>query len=56
MQKTFSALLFFGLICLMFNGAEVKAIESDLTMAKKWVGDFDGMAERHLIRALVPPQ
>jgi membrane-bound lytic murein transglycosylase MltF len=39
----------------MFNGAEVKAIESDLAVAKKWAGDFDGMAERHLIRALVPP-
>jgi hypothetical protein len=33
----------------------VSAIESDLGISQKWSGDFDGMADRHLIRALVPP-
>jgi membrane-bound lytic murein transglycosylase MltF len=34
--------------------SETRAIESDLELGKKWSGDFEGMAERHLIRALVP--
>ncbi len=55
MPKMFSSLLIIGLQCLMFTVLEVYAIESDLGTAKKWSGDYDGMAERHLIRALVPP-
>ena len=34
--------------------SETGAVESDLNIAQKWTGDFDGMAERTLIRALVP--
>jgi len=46
------------LIFLLFTvitTTQAWAIESDLALGKKWSGDFDGMAERHLIRALVPP-
>jgi membrane-bound lytic murein transglycosylase MltF len=34
--------------------SETGAVESVLNIAQKWTGDFDGMAERTLIRALVP--
>ena len=44
-----------GLLYLLGNTAQVHAIDSDLEISKKWIGDFDGMADRHLIRALVPP-
>ena len=46
------------LIFLLFTvitTTQAWAIESDLALGRKWSGDFDGMAERHLIRALVPP-
>ena len=36
------------------NVAEICAVESVLKLDEKWRGDFGGMAERHLIRALVP--
>jgi membrane-bound lytic murein transglycosylase MltF len=55
-MKRFSLpLIFVGLCFVMISVMEAKAIESDLRIVKKWNGDFDGMAERHLIRALVPP-
>ena len=50
LSLAFIVLLFIGIF-----SAQAGALESDLGMAKKWTGDFDGMAERHLIRALVPP-
>ena len=40
---------------MLVNATQAPAIESDLELGKKWSGDFDGMTERHLIRALVPP-
>ena len=49
------SLVFAGLLFVMINASVAQAIESDLELGKKWSGDFDGMAERHLIRALVPP-
>jgi len=52
-----AALLFHTLLALLFifiNATDAPAIGSDLALGKKWLGDFDGMAERHLIRALVP--
>ena len=52
-----AALLFHTILAILFisiNATETRAIESDLELGKKWSGDFDGMAERHLIRALVP--
>ena len=52
-----AALLFLTILALLFisiNATETRAIQSDLELGKKWSGDFDGMAERHLIRALVP--
>ena len=39
----------------VITATQAWAIESDLALGKKWSGDFDGMTERHLIRALVPP-
>jgi membrane-bound lytic murein transglycosylase MltF len=33
---------------------EVHAVESVLKLDQKWVGDFDGMAQKGVIRALVP--
>ena len=42
------------LLLISINITETRAIESHLDLGKKWSGDFDGMAERHLIRALVP--
>ncbi|MGD9044312.1 MAG: lytic transglycosylase F [Desulfobacterales bacterium] len=53
-----SAFLLHTILSILFiaiNATEARAIESDLKLGKKWSGDFDGMAERHLIRALVPP-
>ena len=44
-----------SILSLVISATEIKAIESDLGIATKWSGDFDGMADRHLIRALVPP-
>jgi membrane-bound lytic murein transglycosylase MltF len=52
-----SALLFHTILAILFisiDATETRAIESDLALGKKWSGDFDGMTERHLIRALVP--
>ena len=42
------------LLLISINITETRAIESHLDLGKKWSGDFDGMTERHLIRALVP--
>jgi len=33
---------------------EAAGVESVLKLDEKWTGDFDGMSERNLIRALVP--
>ena len=44
-----------GLLIIFSIPMQSNAIESDLGISQKWSGDFDGMAERHLIRALVPP-
>ena len=41
-------------ILAMATTIETKAVDSDFKLDQKWTGDFDGMAERHLIRALVP--
>ena len=52
-----TAILFHTILAVFFisiNVTETRAFESDLELGKKWSGDFDGMAERHLIRALVP--
>ncbi|MEE9536010.1 MAG: lytic transglycosylase F [Desulfobacterales bacterium] len=43
-----------AILFISINATETQAIESDLELGKKWSGDFDGMAARHLIRALVP--
>jgi membrane-bound lytic murein transglycosylase MltF len=46
-------LLAMVILCTM-NLTETQAVESVLNLDQKWTGDFDGMAKRHLIRALVP--
>ena len=46
-------LLVVVILCAM-NVTETGAVESVLKLAQKWTGDFDGIAERNLIRALVP--
>ena len=41
------------ILCTM-NVTETRAVESVLDLDHKWTGDFNGMAERNIIRALVP--
>ena len=43
-----------AILLISINATETRGIDSDLELGKKWSGDFDAMAERHLIRALVP--
>jgi membrane-bound lytic murein transglycosylase MltF len=43
-----------AILFISIYATETRAIEVDLALGKKWSGDFDGMTERHLIRALVP--
>ncbi len=59
MEKNFlTTLNIFALLLAVIFGAldvtETLAVESILRLDQKWSGDFDGMAERHVIRALVP--
>jgi membrane-bound lytic murein transglycosylase MltF len=51
-QGTFLAILIIVLFAI--NLTEAQAVESVLKLDQKWVGDFDGMVERGVIRALVP--
>jgi membrane-bound lytic murein transglycosylase MltF len=46
----------FLLACLIsvFLLPRAEAVESLLQLDKKWIGDFDGMLERQIIRVLVP--
>jgi membrane-bound lytic murein transglycosylase MltF len=46
-------LLAIVILCTV-NVRETRAVESVLDFEQKWTGGFDGMAERHFIRALVP--
>jgi len=41
------------MLCIM-SATDTEAAESVLNINEKWKGDFDGMVERHVIRALVP--
>ncbi len=41
-------------VAVAMNIMEAQAVEAVLKFDEKWVGDFDGMAERNTIRALVP--
>ena len=55
-QKT-NVILFLAIpiiaLCFLILG-KAQAIEPYFTLGEKWAGDFDGMVERHTIRALVP--
>ncbi len=52
MTSLFAALfLIFFLVADFTKAQDVKSI---LKLDQAWSGDFDGMVERHLIRALVP--
>ena len=42
------------IVFLTVSSTEAQDVESVLKLDQAWSGDFDGMAERHLIRALVP--
>ena len=55
MRRQVLFFILWGLLFTFFIPVQSNAIESDLGISQKWSGDFDGMAERHLIRALVPP-
>ena len=46
-------LLAIVILCTV-NVRETRAVESVLDFEQKWTGDFNEMAERHFIRALVP--
>jgi membrane-bound lytic murein transglycosylase MltF len=48
----FAALLL--IVFLSIDFAEAQDVKSLLRLDQEWTGDFDGMVERHLIRALVP--
>jgi membrane-bound lytic murein transglycosylase MltF len=48
----FAALLLFALLARDLT--EAQDVKSVLKLDQVWSGDFDGMVERHLIRALVP--
>jgi membrane-bound lytic murein transglycosylase MltF len=59
MKTTFFTYLtscFLALFTIIFTmgGRDASAVESILKLHQKWTGDFDGMVERHQIRALVP--
>ena len=46
-----------AMLVVVFHSANVtesEAVESVLDLNEKWTGNFDGMVQRHLIRALVP--
>ena len=55
MRTSALSLIFIVLLFSGINTTQTWALESDFGISQKWSGDFDGMAERHLIRALVPP-
>ncbi|MGB7066429.1 MAG: transporter substrate-binding domain-containing protein, partial [Syntrophobacteria bacterium] len=42
------------IVFLSINLVEAQEVESVLKLDQTWSGDFDGMVERHVIRALVP--
>jgi membrane-bound lytic murein transglycosylase MltF len=46
-------LLAIAILCMM-NVQETRAVESVLELDQRWTGDFEEMAERRVIRALVP--
>jgi membrane-bound lytic murein transglycosylase MltF len=50
-----AACLAMGLLVVSADGlAQTKSAIETLKLDQKWTGDFDGMTERHVIRALVP--
>jgi hypothetical protein len=44
----------FLIVFLAVDLTEAQDVKSILKLDQAWSGDFDGMVERHLIRALVP--
>ena len=48
------SLLAMAIVLCTMNVMDTQAVEAVFGINEKWTGDFDGMAERHLIRALVP--
>jgi membrane-bound lytic murein transglycosylase MltF len=53
-HATFKKLFLMVVFLFLAPFMETEPVDSDVKLDQKWTGDFDGMAERHLIRALVP--
>lgn len=59
MKKKIVVWMSLFLILVLFASVEMnigegRAAEPVLNLHEKWTGDFDGMVDRHVIRALVP--
>ena len=59
MSKKFASvdILFITILAffsVFWASKEIQAVEPVLRLGEKWTGDFEGMVERHEIRALVP--
>jgi membrane-bound lytic murein transglycosylase MltF len=52
--QLFAAMLFLIMVAALVNATRVPAAESILNVNKKWSGDFNAMAKKNYIRALVP--
>lgn len=53
-RRLIMSLLAMAIVLCTMNVMDTQAVEAVFGINEKWTGDFDGMAERHLIRALVP--
>ena len=54
MKRATCVVILLLLTALLAGPALAQDVKSILKLDQKWSGDFDGMVERHLIRALVP--
>ena len=54
MKRATCVVILLLLTALLAGPALAQDVKSILKLDQAWSGDFDGMVERHLIRALVP--
>ena len=52
--QLFATMLFLIMVAALVSATRVPAAESILNVNKKWSGDFNAMAKKNYIRALVP--